>query len=247
MLDQPPDLTLLPDDLEIWRYMDFTKFVALLHLKALFFTRADQFDDPFEGSLSHINLKTLQDNTSQVYNESQRYVFARLPHFMFVNCWHANDHESAAMWRLYLSAREGVAIQSTVGRLKAAIAAYPQTIVIGEVRYIDYDKEKVPTNSLIMPFLRKRKSFEHEREVRALFHDIRIYEDKANRTLHINLEEPENGPGVNVPISVPDLINRVIVAPTAPQWFQELVDSMMPLFGFDLEVRQSRLDDPRIR
>lgn len=41
-----------PKDLNvpIWRYMDFTKFVDLLDTKTLFFTRADRFDDQFEGS-----------------------------------------------------------------------------------------------------------------------------------------------------------------------------------------------------
>ncbi len=31
------------------RYMSFEKFVSLLGTKSLFFTRADKFEDPFEG------------------------------------------------------------------------------------------------------------------------------------------------------------------------------------------------------
>ncbi len=33
----------------IWRYMDFTKFVSMLHSESLFFCRADKLSDPFEG------------------------------------------------------------------------------------------------------------------------------------------------------------------------------------------------------
>jgi hypothetical protein len=40
-----------PDDTVIWRYLDFTKFVEMVSSKSLFFSRADKFQDPFEGSL----------------------------------------------------------------------------------------------------------------------------------------------------------------------------------------------------
>jgi hypothetical protein len=35
--------------------MDFTKFVSILERKELFFCRTDQFDDPYEGTLSDFN------------------------------------------------------------------------------------------------------------------------------------------------------------------------------------------------
>lgn len=43
-----------PDGLdhELWRYMDFSKFVSMLQQKALWFTRLDQFPDPYEGLLT---------------------------------------------------------------------------------------------------------------------------------------------------------------------------------------------------
>jgi len=43
------------------------------------------------------------------------------PKFNAINCWHMNDHESAAMWKLYLKSDEGIAIQSTYRKLKDAI------------------------------------------------------------------------------------------------------------------------------
>ena len=39
-----------PDDRDtLWRYMSLEKFVNMLETKSLFFTRADKFEDPFEG------------------------------------------------------------------------------------------------------------------------------------------------------------------------------------------------------
>src|SRR5690554_6189085 len=39
------------DDCRIWRYMDFTKFVAMLENGGLWFSRADCFTDPFDSEL----------------------------------------------------------------------------------------------------------------------------------------------------------------------------------------------------
>ena len=40
------------ENIKIWRYLDFTKFVSYLDRKALFFTRADKLDDRFEGKFT---------------------------------------------------------------------------------------------------------------------------------------------------------------------------------------------------
>ena len=45
------------ENTKIWRYLDFTKFVSLLDKSALFFTRADRLNDPFEGSYSKVNIQ----------------------------------------------------------------------------------------------------------------------------------------------------------------------------------------------
>ncbi len=36
------------EEIKVWRYMDFTKLISLIDTSSLFFTRADQFNDPFE-------------------------------------------------------------------------------------------------------------------------------------------------------------------------------------------------------
>jgi hypothetical protein len=41
----------LPGDAILWRYMSFSKLVALFSQQALYFSRCDVFDDPFEAAL----------------------------------------------------------------------------------------------------------------------------------------------------------------------------------------------------
>ncbi len=46
-------------NMKIWRYVDFAKYVAMLQQKAIYFTRLDQFADPYEGSLSKAEYENL--------------------------------------------------------------------------------------------------------------------------------------------------------------------------------------------
>jgi len=100
------------DDVKVWRYMDFTKFIALLNSSCLFFSRVDRFDDPFEGSWPTINVlerervpQNLPFDQHEMYLQGTRRSPDRSQAVLkltAVNCWHENEHESAAMWKIYV-------------------------------------------------------------------------------------------------------------------------------------------------
>ncbi|MFH0913981.1 MAG: hypothetical protein V1849_01670, partial [Chloroflexota bacterium] len=99
---------------KIWRYLNFTKFVSLLDKSALFFTRADKLDDPFEGSCPEKVIRFWEKKFGMKYMDE---FYEHLKKFTLVNCWHISDYESAAMWKMYLKNNEGIALQSTFNRL----------------------------------------------------------------------------------------------------------------------------------
>ena len=73
------------------------------------------------------------------------------------------------MWDLYIKGTEGVAIQSTFRSLTESFSLHADdSIFVGEVSYIDYENDWMPEGNLFYAFMHKRKSFEHERELRAL-------------------------------------------------------------------------------
>jgi hypothetical protein len=105
------------ENIRLWRYMDFTKFVSLIISRSLFLCRSDLFDDPFEGSYPKANVEL----RPQVYKDIQGDQFEKMMaqkvnfskwirEWTYLNCWHANDYESAAMWNLYSKTNEAVAI-----------------------------------------------------------------------------------------------------------------------------------------
>ena len=145
MYKKYPGLVTPNDNMTIWRYMDFTKFVSLVDKSALFFSRADKLGDPFEGSYSRANVNlrptVYKDKIPQDALRRMSGFSKILPKFTVINCWHINEYESAALWGLYLKGREGIAIRSTFDCLKGCLKDEGHHIFIGKVKYIDYEKD----------------------------------------------------------------------------------------------------------
>ena len=156
----------------------------------------------------------------------------------FLNCWHLGENEPAAMWKLYLKSDEGVAIQSTFRRLADSLSACVEhQVFIGQVEYIDYDKHQVPEGNTFSPFLYKRISFEHERELRAVIQELPVNEKGA-----VDWSKPLPATGIYVRVDVQELVQGIYVSPGAPAWFCELAGSVIEKYGFQIEVRRSQLE-----
>lgn len=236
------------EDVKVWRYMDFTKFASLINSQRLYFTRPDMFDDPFEGSLAKRNAQRLDAVAStapaakvrlltetvrrsrEIWKEARRYVA--------VNCWHMNDFESAAMWKLYLKSDEGIAIQSTYSKLKTSLID-DEPIHMGKISYIDYETQSVLGDTAICAFMHKRKSFEHEQEIRALITKFPV----DSGSFDFSQETIQHG--VEIQVDLDALVQCVFVAPSTPEWFENLVKAVIGRYGYSFKVVRSKLgDDP---
>ena len=212
----PPRQTLL------WKYVDFTKFVSLLEKGALFFSTPEKFSDPFEGHYPLGNVKGLSEDSVR----GLASITEDLRKIVLVDCWHWNQFESAAMWNLYSEWERGIAIQTTVGSFQKSLTG-PEAVFVGKVKYIDYDKQEIDRNNALIPYLTKRKSFAHEREVRALI---------------LPLEPQQEGRYHEVDLEL--LIRKVIVAPRAQDWFLDLVRAVLDRYGLTAPVSRSPLAEP---
>lgn len=227
------------ENIKIWRYSDFTKFVSLLDKQALFFARSDMLPDRFEGSYSKANIEIrpviYKDIPAKIQKDMSIF-YEDIRKFTLINSWHMNEYESAAMWKLYLKSDEGVAIQSTFKRLARSFSKDKRyNVYIGRVNYIDYDTEWIPEGNLFYAFLHKRKSFRHERELRAI---IQVLPKKEHK---LDLEREVFEKGAYISVDLDTLVERIYVSPTAPKWFNDLVRSSMKKYNFKKEVKQSSL------
>jgi hypothetical protein len=217
----------------IWRYMDFTKFVAMLDSNSLFFSHVDNLGDPYEGSYSKANtwmrkFVYASANESRSFDDVLKIIRGARAD-IFVSCWYMSDYESAAMWKLYAKTNEAVCIQTTYQKLREVM---PDFVKIGTVSYVDYEKEWIPEGNIYHPFLYKRISFEHERELRAIVNSRVAKLSKGTRQVDGGIE-------VDIPLN--KLIERVFVSPEAEKWLQELVSGVIGRYGANLEVKKSAL------
>ena len=226
--------------------MSLAKFVSLLHSKTLYFSRADKLSDPFEGSYPLKNIakrNTYFDSLGLDTNVRKELddmldmsgFIKKCATWTAVNCWNLGNHESAAMWRLYVSGHDGVAIRSSYGRLRDCFKITSENIFLGKIKYIDYEKDCISRTSVFSPFLHKRKSFEHECEVRAVISKLPI----KNGGLSPDIETIVHG--INVPVDLSVLIERIYLAPYAPTWIHEVVTSVINSYRYTLDVKQSDL------
>lgn len=155
------------DDTKVWRYMTFSRFMWALMKQQLWMARIDLLSDDFEmvpsQSQRTLYFESLQgeDLTAAQKNARINENLQSYRERMFVNCWFASEHESDLMWNRYCGTVEGVALETTLGKLKRALPT---------VRPVSYAE---PPPSKIFPTMfelatQKRPEFRDEREVRSL-------------------------------------------------------------------------------
>ena len=221
------------DDTTLWRYMSFEKFANILATESLFFSRADKYDDKFEGYIPESIIVSYESAGIRIDPNSFR------PYVM-CNCWHHGVEESMGMWDKYHLRNSGIAIKTTMGNLKNSLPDEPN-MFIGQIEYVEnHNQIEMPENPSIAslvysPYFYKRTPFEYEHEVRAII-DVEPF-------LH---DDPSEF-GILLEINVKTLIGKnseVIVSPHTDKWVTGTLELIVEQCGFQFRVNRSKLLDP---
>lgn len=245
----------------IWRYMDLSKFISLLQTKSLYFPSARllQKIDPWEGTYLKLELNhslgmrykyQLENNEREKNNNAVGFSFIKNQSeslmrgyeyqvdINYISCWHYNNNESAAMWRLYLkNINEGLAIKTNIDSFKASFECATEKVYIGSVKYKNYEtgtyQEGYPMRifeNMFLPFLHKRNIFAHEKEYRAIIP-----------------KDPEKGKpaakGIYVNVILEKLIESIVISPYASTWFKELLESILKEYNLKFPLKESEVKD----
>lgn len=249
------------EEVKIWRYTDLGKFLHLIISQSLYFSRIDLLskDDPYEGlytkrlvDLCNLKYSDLSEERRIGYGMSNEIQFnsiielykktltdsKNLRDSFFVNCWHINDFESMAMWKLYSHYNQGIAIQSSYSKLIKSMESNSKFDVhIGIIEYIDYEKGFIPDENVLSPIMYKRKSFKHEEELRAVIwipENSSIWKNKNK--LIIN--------DIALKLCLPELIENIYVSPDSPNYIIEIIESILSKYQIEINVMKSKLNDP---
>lgn len=262
-------------DGNLWRYLSFDHFLNILRTRKLLFRKVSEYPDPFEGSIP----KSIVELREQAYENSEELptelpealsaMNERIRDSVYANCWHANQRESEAMWQDY--GNEGVAVITNTESLFSAFENLSEDILLREVEYLNFydslgelreeeeqevrDVARETSSDLVSPTIMKRKSFQHENEVRLLRPEVslipeRKYEEQEfNLTLgdkswgypmfaHIDgefgavdLRDVPAGDKREFEVDLEELINEVRINPKADRWFLETVEEAVKHLG----------------
>ena len=227
--------------MSIWRYMDLAKFVLMLESQALHFARASILEDKFEGAMSipsvEVRRKLFPDAPEDMLSSAGN----RFRDYTYLSCWHMNDHESLAMWKLYQGGEpKGIAVRSSYRRLSESIID-PRPVYLAMVRYIDYESDLIPVGNIFYAFAHKRKSFEFEQEIRGIFlaEPLVTTDDTLDESGWPKSEwAPEGPPVVPISVDLDKLVETVYVSPKASAWFADVVRDVIARYGRSWPMQQ---------
>lgn len=240
-----------PDETPIRRYRKFEHFESILREEELWFARADQFPDDFEGTITKmddIRIDRLWDNFDMDgvgdIDEGFRKRARMMRSQTYLNCWRIGQEESAVVWDAYLQGEYGVAIETTIGKLKKHLE-FPCTFEWGRIRYLDYLDEWMPRLALSQPepFFHKRNAFWLEQEFRmaAFPHGFLPVDASPDNDL-IKESYGETPTEKQFSVNLNKMIDSIYLAPNSPDWFIELVSQQAGKHLNSFEIKESALD-----
>jgi hypothetical protein len=220
-----------PDE-TIWRYMPLEQLFALLSGKALHFSPLSVMEDSAEGQLpgraweetkTQLPRDILEGRGSMDADTMMAIMVHQRRTDACINCWYMDGSDCLKMWREY-APKNGVAIQSTVRRLGSALQGSETPVTIGPVTYFSpEDEDKYVNEALYGSLYIKRDPFRHEKELRAL-------------AFRVNA-----GQGVDIPVDVESLIERLVLSPELKDWAVRFVIEAIRHFGFGGCIEKSTL------
>ncbi len=234
-------------DEKIWRYISLAEFLGLIISKQIYFRRVDRFEDALEGLIlreyyEHL-FSSLDKKEKNSAIEAQEYILNKIRReHIYINCWHQNDVESYAMWKIYSFRKKELAIQSTINRLITSLNK--NEVSVYKVKYLDYNDPEFNLSLFdytMNAVTHKAKAYEYENEVRAIYR----LPEKYKNTKVIGggiirkgiLPTPS---GVKIDIDLNEFIGTIYVSPYY-KWFIDVVNSLLGKYGLNKEVKCSSI------
>jgi hypothetical protein len=185
----------------------------------LWLTRATKLDDKWEVMLLGQQLNKLINSRpgDETAEEATSRISKRINEIRnntYVNCWTNTDNESHALWNIYCPSTEGVAIKTTVEKLKQSISPLKLSYDI-DILKVSYNSDVSEITDLDVSRIvaQKRPMFSYENELRIALVGVFPNSQNPNRE-RIGLEidwDPEI------------FIDKIYVHPDAQAWYMDTV------------------------
>jgi hypothetical protein len=244
--------------------MPLARFLCLLELEAMWFSRLGALLDKYEG----MNPKGARALIMRIGKEYPDFKNAKTPwggsykellaltdngrsgdvgrKTLLVNCWFIGKSETQKMWREYGDGGNGIAIRSTVKRLASSFQiTEPVCSFVGKVNYVDfetYDLGPRGEDQALVAILKDKDKFADENEARIVtlntFHQGVLLPDG---TQPVSAGFDPEIKGLHVKCSLQGLIQGIVVGPNTDWNFHMLMKRLVARFGLAINVAHSKL------
>jgi len=228
----------LEETLNLWRYMDLSKFISLIGEKALWLARADTFRDKHEGRFpddmriaiekAYANLGSNKNFLVKDADDFQDY----LQKNTFISCWHKNFDENMVMWAIYGRDNNALAIQTTVKRIMDSVVDTSKLSGYSLIlKSVSYQRPEEISSELRYEdcFFIKRPHFRFEDEVRICL-DTYFPENPSKTTPY----------GHYLPVCINGLIERILIHPDSPKWYEDAIKSIKKEYKIKAPIEVGR-------
>jgi len=252
-----------PGVVEVLRYMPLVRFLPLLELEAMWFSRLGALQDKYECT----NPKGPRAFLMQIAKENPDFTKAKTPlggsfdellamtdngrsgdggrKMFLVNCWFIGRTETQKMWRDYGDGGKGIAIRSTVKRLATSFQVADPISLVGKVNYVDFETHDLGArgeDQALVSLLKDKNKFADENEARILtlntFHEGTLLPDGSHPA--VTGFDPEIK-GLCIKCSLQGLIHSIVVGPNTDWNFYMLMKRLVARFGLTINVEHSKL------
>ena len=152
-----------------------------------------------------------------------------------VSCWHANEKESMAMWKIYGGTTNAVCIVTDVTSLKSSVytSEKGQKLILAKVEYISHLDEQFKISHSLAPLMHKAHFYSFEQEVRLM---------SFNENAPVKKDRPSSEYGSYLEVNLEQLIKEIRVSSKSPKWFHDLVKNVLKKYGLNIPVCESGMN-----
>jgi hypothetical protein len=241
--NRPP----ISGDTPVWRYLSLSAVIATIKTRQLRLTRADRFQDSFEGSVPEAQMEA--QTLLLIGAESRRIMMNHImPHHYsgmarstvpeyedswtritrlrrartrsaHASCWSAGD-ESNAIWQLFCTddGRRGVGVALRTTVARLEASVEAHDLYVSPITYLPYH-EAPPFTDEMDSLLHKRHGFAAERELRLLKFDEAHFGTLVLKDASV----PELPEHIYLDWAISDVIDEIVVSPYADERYEILV------------------------
>lgn len=243
---------MLPSDsMKIRRYNSISNLRNIINTDAFRFGASSTYDDDYEGRLIDsgdrepeeldIGDAELVQGDLDFAGGQQRYR-ERVQSRYYLSCWRVGTDEDPRFWRKFTNSEDGIAIETTVGKLKEELRPEDDdSMFMGLARYVSEDTKWIPEFDPSIYFY-KRPKFGMENELRVLVgHGPKPMMEVSDADIVPDDWGKDKDEGIFIDVNLEEVVDRIIVAPDVPRVkFDEVKKLVSDRFGGSVPVMRSR-------